>query len=157
MHFERMDVPPKAGPGVPILRVKAGQHFLFVALAMKIAGFMAHWSGKASVPCTGDDPPCPGCNARPPWDSRWKGYIHVLEMSSKAEGFLEITPASAEMLQLQSVNPLSLRGTIFEAMRTSANNGRLKLIYKSVFPRLADLPAEKDPTEALKRLWGIKQ
>jgi len=157
MHVMRMNDPPPPGPGLPIIRIKAKQQFLAIILCREIFGFMCHWAGKATVPCTSQPLGCAGCNARPPWPSRWKGYLHVLEMSSRKQGFLEITPASAEMIRLQTVKGVSLRGNVLEAFRSDANNGRLKIVFKSVFPRPDELPEAIDPLPALKKLWGIDE
>jgi len=155
MHPLRDDKPPRPGPSIPVIRIKGGEQRLLIVLSPRLIGYWTHWGGKATMPCTGKELGCTGCSARPPWPSRWKGYLHALCLVKHYDCFLELTPAAAEMLSLQSDNAMSLRGVKIELRRTPGANGRLKLIVHNRTLTMNDLPEPKDPMVSLAKLWGI--
>lgn len=148
----RQDTPPPPGPSLPIVRIKAGEIRPFLILSSFIQGFFTHWNGRVSVPCMDPKDLCHGCRTNQP--TRWKGYLHTLDMTSSRECFVELTPASAEMISLQHDSRESLRGFRLELKRTTAANGRLRLQILPKIDRLTDLPAGKDPLISLQQLWG---
>jgi hypothetical protein len=133
--------------------MKAGETKAFLILSPAISGFWTHWNGRVSAPCVEPHDLCPGCKHNQP--SRWKGYLHAVDMVTRNECFLELTPTAAEMLSLQIENKDSLRGFRLELKRTTAANGRLRLQLLPKIERLTDLPSAKDPLISLQNLWGL--
>jgi len=151
----RQDIPPKAGPQLPIVRhTRAGQR-MFRILSKSLYGIWTHWDGRRSIPCSGENKECYGhVNGMP---RRWKGYLHCIDGESKEECFVEITPLAADQLLFQMPVGNSLRGLRLNLTRgPGGQKSRLKV---DVLPAVSDngntLPEEKDPIMTLGRLWEM--
>lgn len=153
-RLNREDQPPRAGPVLPILRVRAGELLPCTVLSTNLWGCWTHWAGDRSEPCLLPKIGCPGCKRGLP--KRWKGYLHIYSHSHNREGFLELTPASAEQLELQCPDQGQYRGLRIDAKRSpGGNRGRLNLSILRRLEETSHLPPPKDPMKTLNFLWGI--
>ena len=151
----RENVPPNPGPQYPIIRVTKAGTRMFRCQSPQIWGFYCHWTGKDSVPCTGQNQSCNGCVKGLP--RRWKGYLHVVDLQSHLEGFLELTPLSATCVNDQTAADFSLRGCRLQVVR--GNGGAHSRLRITVLPDLAGgqgLRESKDPIITLGRLWELR-
>jgi len=145
---------PTPGPKMPILRLKGGEEKTLLVLSQEVQGFWVHWTGRSTVECTVPHDDCHGHKMG--FASKWKGYLHVVDVHSKRQGFLELTPTLAEQLQVQLIpeRQRSVRGVTLSVSRTKANNGRVKVLVTHQYPGTRELPEEVDPLPSLRVLWG---
>lgn len=145
-------VPPQPGPRMPIIRIKAGERIGVVILSPSIWGLWTHWAGNHSLPCFAEKSQCEGCKRGLP--RRWKGYVHVVVENERRQGFLELTPLSAESLLMQSEKGRPLRGYRFEIKRLAGDKARMHVRSTHPDPSPFGLPHHQDPQSTLMRLWG---
>jgi hypothetical protein len=145
--------PPRPGPAMPILRVKAGQEMHFVILSESLWGIWTHWAGNRSEPCFAENATCPGHKRGLP--RRWKGYLHVWHIDKRLEAFIELTPTAAHCLLDQAGKNCSLRGLRLKLRRTGASNGRLLVNLLPANPSMEGFAQPKDPESILCKLWGV--
>lgn len=153
--LNRQNRPPDPGPEMLILRLRAGQRIVATILSKALWGVWTHWAGKRSEPCFGDKADCPGHKRGLPL--RWKGYLHVFDHTKKKEGFLELTPVSAESLLDQVGNDSPLRGERIQVIRGGGDKARLTVELLAAIKEGVVLPPEKDPEKTLRALWGIER
>jgi len=153
LTLDVQSTPPREGPEIYILRLKANQHYSFTIFSDHVWGINVHWNGKKSEPHFTDEGRCPGCQAKR--TKRWKGYLHCFSAKMGQEVFLELTPASAQSLLSQLGDRGSLRGNRIQVKRTKGDNGRLLISVLTACPEPNALPKEKDPQESLLKLWGL--
>lgn len=147
--------PPKSGPEIYILRLKANEKFSFQVFSPDIFGIWVHWSGAKSTPHFTDTGRCPGCRNEDPM--RWKGFVHAHCIEKKQDVFLELTPASANSLRDQLGVGETLRGKCIFVNRTKGDNGRLLIrVMQGHLPSDA-LPPALDPQKSIMALWGIRE
>lgn len=146
--------PPPAGPKMPIIRLKGSESRDFLILSTEVNGFWSHWTGRCTIECTLPHENCRGHQLGFP--SKWKGYLHVYEWATKKQGFLELTPALAEQLEMQvGQRKNCVRGMSVKVERSRANNGRVKLLVTNIAtPKEAGMIDEVDPLPAVRILWG---
>jgi hypothetical protein len=143
---------PNVGPEIFILRMKGARSLTFTIWGTQIRGIWIHWVGKGSEPHFRDAEQCEGCKKNK--EKRWKGFLHCYCSEMRQEVFLELTPASARSLRDQLAERATLRGSVIQVKRTTADNGRLYI--STLTPRIAEgLPPEKDPRPSIMRLWGV--
>lgn len=149
------DVPPKPGPRIEIVRIKANQACELTVYSIKIHGYWTHWLGSCSGPCFKDRSKCPHCKNGMP--RRWKGYLYCwLNMVSDSV-FIELTPTAAKSIR-DRVGPVqSLRGYRMTVTRGNGNKAWLKVDLKSRHQDVSDsiLPDPISPTKTLMQLWGL--
>jgi hypothetical protein len=86
--------------------------------------------------------------------TRWKGYIHFLDLVAQKEAFLEITPAAFSRLEKEVPKEGNLRGLRIQAKRSpGGNQGRLILNLFLWTGDIKSLPAPRDPEPILELLW----
>lgn len=153
--------PPVAGPQLELLRIKDTNIHPFVILSKGIFGLFTHWDAKAlkgrgaSAPCYRNPDDCDGCRRRLP--ERWKGYVHVFDMHSRKDGFLELTPTAAAALKAQLTGVDNWRCCRINVSRQgNGEKTRLKVNVFDSVKESPELPQERCPTETLSRLWKLE-
>lgn len=161
-HLVTGIAPPQAGPAHQVIQLEGGAIVEGVICSPAVWGVVVHWDGYAgqkgrSQRCTMDKlQKCIGCEKRLP--SRWKGYIHFLDMIVKKEAFLEITPAAFENLELEVPEGRDLRGLRLRAKRAGkASNSRMKLELGLFAGDVSKLPPPRDPEPILETLWNWRR
>jgi hypothetical protein len=151
--LNRQDRPPRPGPEIEVLRIKAGATGQCIILSESLWGVWTHWNGRASEPCYSEKKDCSGCKRGYP--KRWKGYLHVWDCFARREAFLELTPQSADHVLCQA-GADSLRGYRFQFQRGKGDKARLTVtLLPSV--QLQNMPEPKDPYKVLAYLWNIDE
>jgi hypothetical protein len=148
---------PRPGPTQTVVQLAAGEKLDCVILSNAIWGVGTHWNDRAgnhgrSERCTKEHGECSGCNAELP--CRWKGYLHVFCFMRRRAVFVELTPASAESIDLQAFADRPLRGQRLKLKR--GEGGKKTRIEVEVVDYHGDdqtLPAEADPEPILESLW----
>jgi hypothetical protein len=145
--------PPTPGPRDEVHRLQGGEEFSCIILSPKIWGPWTHWTGERSQPCYEPKNSCPGCQKGLP--SRWKGYIHVIDIFRRKECFLELTPKSAELLTAQKDPDQDLRGLSFTLQR--GKGSKAKLSVRRTYGRTPDnqMPPARDPEPVIRLLWNM--
>lgn len=151
--LNRQDRPPRGGPEMLVLRLKAGVTKLFAILSPSLWGVWTHWAGSKSEPCFQDKKSCSGCKRGLP--KRWKGYLHCWDYHDKREVFFELTPLAADAILEQCGEDAPLRGNRIQVVRGAGDKARLKVTVLSAVPRDQVLPEAKDPAKTLSKLWGM--
>lgn len=155
LPINRANEPPRPGPEMQVVRLKAGQELHATVLSDALWGCYVHWNGSRSEPCYADKKQCPGHKRGLPL--RWKGYLHVVDNHRQTECFLELTPLAADQLIAQVGTGEPLRGQRLSMRRMSGDKARLKvtLLAHHTAVSKAELPRAKDPYATLVKLWGI--
>lgn len=153
LTLDVQSTPPREGPEIYILRLKANQHYSFTIFSEHVWGINVHWNGQKSEPHFKEDNRCPGCIARRP--KRWKGYLHCFAHELGQEVFLELTPHSAHSLEGQLGAGTSYRGNRIAVKRGKGDNGRLTITLLTASPNPTALPLGKDPQASILALWGF--
>lgn len=152
-QLNRQDQPPRGGPEMWILRLKAKQSRTLAILSVSLWGTWTHWNGQCSEPCFVEKKACSGCKRGLP--KRWKGYLHCWDYHEKREVFLELTPMAADAVLVQCGEGAPLRRNRIQMARGDGDNTRLKVTILSAVPLDVLLPEPKDPKKTLEKLWGI--
>jgi hypothetical protein len=153
--------PPKAGPELEIVQLRAGQVIEGVILSQKVWGVMTHWNDHAgkrgrSERCTRQLGSCAGCERQMP--TRWKGYVHYFDFEAKREKFCELTPAAFEMIDTQCPKQRELRGLRIRVRRSEGGStGRLRVELTLYSGDLERLPPERNPEPFLETLWNWRR
>lgn len=147
------EMPPKVGPEIYILRLKASQLYTMTICSEKIFGLFVHWNGRKSEPHFEPQDRCPSCLSNRP--KRWKGFLHCFCHELGQEVFLELTPASAHSIRGQLGKDVSFRGNRIQVKRGKGDNARLIIAVLAALPNSNSLPAGKDPLESIMALWGL--
>lgn len=148
--------PPRPGPDMSIVRLRAGQKVTVVVLSKQIWGCYTHWAGRYSTPCYADKSRCPGHKQGLPL--RWKGYLHVWDYNIRDDYFLELTPTACHNLLDQVGRGMDLRCQRLMIERGKGDKARLYVSVQTPHDKISDkpLPEAKDPFKTLCRLWGIE-
>lgn len=144
--------PPASSKQLLVFRVTSSETTQFTCLSSTIFGQYVHWHGRRSSECTEGRMPCEGCKAN--WPQKWKGYVHVLNLASGTEGFLEITATCCSLLLAQAPKGTSLRGLRFRLSKTRGGaKGRYLVSVLETRDDPAKLPEEREVLNTLRRLW----
>lgn len=155
MTLDVQPLPPRVGPEIYILRLKANQLYTFTIFSPSMWGIFVHWNGKKSEPHFTQEDRCPGCISRRP--KRWKGFLHCFCHELGQEVFLELTPASAHSLIGQLGSAGTMRGNRIQAKRGKGDNGRLIITVLTAVTSPDALGPAKDPQESIMALWGFPE
>lgn len=153
--------PPKSGPELEIVQLKAGQAVEGVILSQMVWGVVTHWNDGAgkrgrSERCTRQLGACAGCEHQRP--TRWKGYLHYYDFEKKKEKFIELTPAAFEMIDTQCPREQKLRGLRIRVRRSEGGStGRLRVELTLYAGDLEKLPPSRDPEPFLETLWNWRR
>jgi hypothetical protein len=152
---------PKPGPQQTVVQLGAGDDIHCVVLSATIWGVSTHWNDRAgkhgrSERCTADRGECSGCHAELP--SRWKGYLYVYCFLRRKAVFVELTPASAEAIELQMPSNESYRGQGLKLKRgDGGKKTRISVEVLEYRGDLAALPDDRDPEPILETLWNWRR
>ena len=152
---------PKPGPNAIVVQLDAGEKIDCVILSSCIWGVGTHWNDRAgkhgrSERCTKERGECSGCNGQLP--IRWKGYIYVYCFYRKKEVFVELTPGTAEALEMQAPSNKTLRGERLILQRgEGGKKTRIHVELKEYRGDPAELPEDKDPEPILESLWNWRR
>lgn len=150
------NVPPRPGPSMHILRLRAGERVDAVCLSSVFWGVWTHWAGTHSEPHLRAKERCNGCKRGYP--RRWKGYLHIWRQDTSTDCFLEFTPTSADKLLKVTCVGGNLRGVPFKAKRSpGGDKGRLTVEVTGTRKPSEILPPEKDPASTLRVLWNLNE
>lgn len=149
------DTPPREGPEIFIMRLKANEMHVFTIFSHSLAGIWTHWTGSKSEPHFKDPDKCPGCQKKK--TKRWKGFLHVYCHSKAQEVFLELTPHSAQSLLNQLAGGKSMRGNRIQVKRGKGDNGRLTISILTATGNPETMPEPKDPRPSILKLWGMME
>lgn len=161
MPISRVSLPAEPKIRVPFIRrVKPTESFRGIVLAADAFLVYTHWlrNKDKTMPCTAlrddlghvlDDTGCRYCIEHDP--ERIRGYLHVWNLSSEREEFLELTEKCWRSARSSMVGPHSFRGFEANARRGNGRKTRLWLTLDAPRPttNLSKLPAERSPVEAL--------
>lgn len=152
-ELNRRDIPPEAGPDVPVFKISPAIPLQVICLSRSLWGVYVHWDGRRTRECLRDSSECQGCKSGQP--QRWKGYLCVLHYTTGKLGFVELTPALANHL-LRKIPEGTLRGWFFRFERSgkSANGRALLTETRPPSPLHENIPEERDPEGILRKLWG---
>lgn len=160
-RLRQQHTPPSPGPNLPLIRIVDTHIHTFVILAAQIFGQWTHWDHKAakgkgaSSPCFEPKEECPGCKRSLP--ERWKGYLHVFNLHTRVDGFLELTPTAAKVVTSALVGVDTYRGVRINVTRSSnSNQGRLRLTVLDAVRDMSPFPSERSPEETLCKLWKLE-
>lgn len=148
---------PKPGPTHTVVQLGAGESLDCVILSTSMWGVGTHWNDRAgphgrSEKCTKEHGECSGCNAELP--CRWKGYMHVYCFFRRRAVFVELTPATAEAIDLQAAADMPLRGQRLKLKRgDGGKKTRVAVEVLDYSGDLENLPKEQDPQPILETLW----
>jgi len=148
--------PPAPAVRKDVVRITSAEATLFVSLSASFYGQWTHWAGGRTQECTKDrNAQCDGC--RRGFPSKWKGYLHVTN-GLGWDGFLELTPTAAILLNEQAPKGESLRGLRFKIRRTKGGaKGRYIIEVLERRTEEESLQPSKDPYETLRFLWSCKR
>lgn len=154
--LNRSNRPPERGPELFVRRLKANEQIQVVILSDKIDGFLSHWTGTVSVPCTQPVEECEGHLAGFP--ARWRGYLHVMNLLDGKDFFLELTKGAQDQMEIQLESESSWRGLRIFVKRMGGDASRLKVDIQAPWERVTNkpLPPAKDPENSLARLYSHK-
>jgi hypothetical protein len=148
---------PRPGPAYSIVRLGGNQKIECYVCSPFIWGLLTHWikRGKKgyAVECKAPAGNCLCDNETLP--VRWRGYIHVYDVSRNCECFVELTPGVGEQMLAGQEERKSFRGMKVKIERTAKDNGRLNV---TVFPYAsipAGLPESKDPRPYVLKLMSF--
>ena len=152
-ELHRDDSVPDPGPAILIVRAGPNADVMYVCLSPGIHGFHIHWTGKRSAPCVKGADGCRLCESGTP--RKWRGYVHVINMATGNNCFLELTPTTAEQF-IKQVGTGTLRGARFQLKRGNGRTApcRLALMGFMTEDRLAKAEA-LDPEDSLRKIWGM--
>lgn len=161
--FTRCACPPPAGPNIRIERLAANQKMFVAVLGDQIEWFLTHWmprSGKRkgySLPCLTPHEQCRGHQLQLP--SKWRGYLHVKEMTNGKVCFVEVTQGMGEDLKKVVPDALSYRGMCLNIWRLNGDQARLKCDIQAHWEaRSKDpLPPTYSVEKILKKLWDYNE
>lgn len=148
---------PKPGPHHTVVQLDAGESIDGVILSPAIWGVGTHWNDRAgkhgrSERCTKEKGECSGCNGELP--CRWKGYLYVFCFSRRKCVFVELTPATAESIEMQAPAHKNLRAERIVLTRgAGGKKTRIKVELRDYRGDPAELPADADPEPVLETLW----
>jgi len=150
--MRREDTPPKEGPRLSVIRLKAGHgEVCFWIVGRAVRGFQSHWTGNLTVPCFRDDEGtyCESCDKELP--TRWRGYLDVIMERNRDRGFLEMTAVGVESLELCVNGQCNLRGSRIKAARGGGDKTRMRFTYlaPSNPEQLRLCPEEIDPHDTV--------
>jgi hypothetical protein len=153
----RGSLPPLPKIRKDVLRVNTAESHTFIILSASIWGQYVHWYGNRSHECTQEKlKQCNGCERS--WPVKWKGYLHVRNITNSWSGFLEITETAYRLIDHQLGTEKNLRGVKIKISRTKGGaKGRYQV---EVFESRVDsdlLERELDPYDTLKFLWSCKR
>ena len=152
---------PRPGPSHVVVQLDAGEAIEGVILSKCYWGVGTHWNDRAgkhgrSERCTAGKGECSGCNGQLP--NRWKGYLHLYCFSRRRDVFVELTPATAEAIDLQAPPDQNLRGQKIKLRRgEGGKKTRIQVSIEEFRGDLANLPEEKDPEPILEALWNWRR
>ena len=153
---------PAPGPAQVLIQLGKGEMIDGVILSRSIWGVGTHWNSNAgpkgrSERCTKEgNAGCSGCDRELP--RRWKGYLYLYCFYRKRPVFVELTPASAEALELHAAPDEPLRGQ--RVIMKRGDGGKKSRIAVEVRPWqgcIDDLPQETDPEPILETLWNWRR
>jgi len=148
-------VPPKPGPRIEIVRLKANQTAELTIYSPAVHGIWTHWIGSVSAPCWEPRAKCEHCKNNAP--RRWKGYLFCWHQGLSDNIFIELTPASTKSI-MDVVGPVaSLRGYRMFLQRGNGDKAWLKVVLRSRFQDVSDsvMPDDVSPEKTLRQLWGV--
>lgn len=152
-QMRRAARPPDRTQAVWVKRLRANEQVNIAVLSDKIDGFISHWTGQVSIPCTEPETECEGHLKGFP--QRWRGYLHCLDLESGKEYFLELTQGAEEQMSIQLEGVRSLRGMRLTIRRMGGDASRLKVQINAAWERITDkpLPPYVDPESSLQGLY----
>lgn len=156
--LSRQDTPPKAKEILWVETVKGGQTRKFRVYSPTFYGVWVHYNAKpkGTKPCFEDHALCEGGHEEE--TLRWYGYLHVWNFKSGRQEILQMTRASAEMLQEQVEQGKTFRGLVIEVTRSAADNGRLSCrINEWMASGASNMPKPIDPKKSLLHFWRVEQ
>jgi hypothetical protein len=125
-------------------------------VSKKIFAYWSHYFNSHSHPCPGSE-----CACKPPLQNlkrEWHGILHVVNVQTRKELFLEVTNHCAILFRDQCPDPDNLRGLRARFCRSAgADNSRLRGYLDSIAAMVSELPAERDPAETLSVLFASKK
>lgn len=153
-EWSRNDSPKFRKRLVPIHTVGATEQLTATIISHSIWGIDTHWTRSGTRPHVVGHNLCQGCLDLAPL--KWRGFLHIFHEAKKQEVFLELTDfAWRRMLALKG-DFTSFRGLKFLFVRErSTLKAPVTMSLINPVPVAGGLPAEKDPTETLMRVWGF--
>jgi hypothetical protein len=154
-QLSRDERPPKPGPRIEIVRLKANQSTDLVVYSEKVHGFWIHWCGERSGPCYDPRSECRSCCDGLP--RRWKGYLYCWSTAQSDNVFFELTPLAVKSIYDVVGQGCILRGYRMNIQRGNGNKAWMKVTLKSRFQDVSDkvLPDDISPEKTLLQLWGV--
>jgi len=140
-----------------VIRVTTSEAKTFICFSRSVWGQYVHWHANRSHECTqSKEKYCEGCERG--WPVKWKGYLHVRDLTGTIKGFLEITDTAYRLIDHQLGTDKNLRGIRFRLARTKGGaKGRYIVeVYQDRLPE-DQLIQEEDPYKTLKFLWSCKR
>lgn len=152
-NFRRSSAPAEGPAAVWVKRLRASEEVAVVVLSDKMDGFISHWTGSVSIPCVEPADECDGCSKSLP--TRWRGYLHCLDLHSGKEYYLEVTRGAYEQIALQLECEQGYRGMRLQIRRMAGDQSRLKVQINAPWDKLTNkpLPAYQDPEASLLGLY----
>lgn len=150
----RDDQIPEGGAATIIRRIKGRSARRYTILSGKVYGYWAHWNGYYTSACTDESgETCEGHKRK--WPLKWRGYLHVRDWLTGELVHLELPGGAARQIKSQTIQGQDLRGLVLEVFRTSeAKHSHCRvMVHLGTIPA-DDLPADKDPTDDVGKLWG---
>lgn len=148
-----LPVPARSARDHWVERVRPGARLHLIILSEALWGLEAHWTGNRTIECSGKANGCRGCAMELP--KRWKGGMHVWDLTRKESYFVELTPAAARKLMATAAKDEPLRGLKIDLFRSGqAINGRLLVEVIGGRVSTKSLPPEQDPQFVLRWLWA---
>lgn len=156
--LDRGEEAPRAGPEIWVRRLVKNEMITFGCSSPSVWGFWIHWDPdrRKSEPCFANHKKCPGHQrdlAR-----KWRGYVYGYNETCKRYEFLEITPATKEVLDQMTGFAQNLRGQRWTLKRGNADTARVKVVVLENLKgeTLECLRPDLDPQATLMSLWGFE-
>lgn len=158
-QLARAGAPPVQGLCPPVRVLDPDLPISAFICSTEIFAIWTHWDPRIrrTVACTeGAGSLCQGHLQQLPM--RWKGYLHLFGMRTKAEFFLELTPLGAKHFNSTVTGLPGIRGLHMEfrrEYRTKKSSIITAVTGEWVGP--GDLPKPKTPELSLTRIFGLDE
>jgi hypothetical protein len=151
--------PPKSGgQHISLIQPKPKEELELVVLDERIVSVVLHWhpdgnGGGRSLPCSGLDPRCPGCEAK--LASRWKGYLACVVRKTRKIVIAALTPSAIDSCPIIAEDKVALRaGTLWLTRKGIRVNSPMVARFQSSSPWQSNALPFINTQEQLMRIWA---
>jgi hypothetical protein len=141
-----------------MVQPKPNEELELIIVDACLVSVVLHWhpdgnGGGRSLPCSGLEPRCKGCEAK--LASRWKGYLGVIVRKTRKMAIAVLTPSAIDSCPVLAERKAQLRGgTLFLKRKGNRANSPMVAGFQSSCPWSVSTLPFMDTQEALLRIWA---